>query len=508
MKKITISSSDIISSLSSELKVKILEHLPIRDAVRTSVLSTKWRYVWASLPKLVFDEHKFMHDRINFRFSESVDRVLLLHTGRILQFKLVVEFQRSENIDRWIFVLSRKKIQDFRLILFEPMDYNVHSSLFFCHELRHVRLYNCNIALPRNFNGFSKLTTLRLCEVTISNGDLKSLVSSCTQLQRLELMYMKNSTCLDIEGKEAQHLTIHGFSLCLILANSHLIDKDIDLITGVVNLPTNLLACQSLVHLKVCDGELTVPENFRGLDKLESLRLSNVRFSPNALKTLTLSCPQLKELALSPSPGCNDLNIQSENLQSLKIVSGFEHLHLVAPLLNDASIYLLSENRWEHAKIQQEIQVKNDQLLEVLANSHAKVTLPLTFNYLLNLYFEVEFGNVISEYAAFCFLEKTNAVQKLEIKACSAREYSSPNIWEHLKSSRLEFSFDCLLILRFLGFSGAETELSFLEFILNSAPVLEKIVITSVGEIIMQTDILKKLLKFKRLSKQAEIIYV
>ncbi|KAH7690534.1 RNI-like protein [Dioscorea alata] len=419
MNKITISSSDIISSLSSELKVKILEHLPIRDAVRTSVLSTKWRYVWASLPKLVFDEHKFMHDRINSRFSESVDRVLLLHTGRILQFKLVVEFQRYENIDRWIFVLSRKKIQDFRLILFEPMDYNVHSSLFFCRELRHLRLYNCNIALPRNFNGFSKLTTLRLCEVTISNGDLKSLVSSCTQLQRLELMYMKNCTCLDIEGKEAQHLTIHGFSLCLILANSHLIDKDINLITGVVNFPTNLLACQSLVHLKVCDGELTVPQNFQGLDKLESLRLSNV-----------------------------------------------------------------------------------------LANSHAKVTLPLTFNYLLNLYFEVEFGNVISEYAAFCFLEKTNAVQKLEIKAYSAREYSSPNIWEHLKSSRLEFSFDCLLILRFLGFSGAETELSFLEFILNSAPMLEKIAITSVGEIIMQTDILKKLLKFRRLSKQAEIIYV
>nr|GMD69365.1 F-box/FBD/LRR-repeat protein At1g13570-like [Ipomoea batatas] len=46
---------DLISELPLELKVGILECLPIRDAARTAVLSTQWNDVWLRLGRLSFN---------------------------------------------------------------------------------------------------------------------------------------------------------------------------------------------------------------------------------------------------------------------------------------------------------------------------------------------------------------------------------------------------------------------------------------------------------------------
>ncbi|KAH7833861.1 hypothetical protein Vadar_010518 [Vaccinium darrowii] len=50
------SNSDVISELPSHLTENILEILPLRDAVRTSVLSSKWRNNWVTLPQLPREE--------------------------------------------------------------------------------------------------------------------------------------------------------------------------------------------------------------------------------------------------------------------------------------------------------------------------------------------------------------------------------------------------------------------------------------------------------------------
>ncbi|KAH7688260.1 RNI-like protein [Dioscorea alata] len=199
-------SSDIISYLPYEIKEMILERLPIKDVVRTSVLSSKWRYVWASLRKLVFDDKDFITDEdFDNMFAEFVDGFLLLHDGLIMKFHLMMEFELSETIDRWILVVSRKKVQNLKLVLSGPSDdmYKMHSSLFSCHQLRHLCLANCFVTLPRNFKGLGKLKTLKLDDVDISDDDLIYLVLSCPQLQQLELIWSENGNIvLDIEGKK------------------------------------------------------------------------------------------------------------------------------------------------------------------------------------------------------------------------------------------------------------------------------------------------------------------
>ncbi|XVF43337.1 hypothetical protein PTKIN_Ptkin02bG0032500 [Pterospermum kingtungense] len=47
--------SDKISNLPDNITEQILGRMPIRDAVRTSVLSTNWRDKWTTLSDLVFD---------------------------------------------------------------------------------------------------------------------------------------------------------------------------------------------------------------------------------------------------------------------------------------------------------------------------------------------------------------------------------------------------------------------------------------------------------------------
>lgn len=78
---------DIISNLPLNVLEHILMCLPIRDAVRTGILSSKWRYKWVSIPELVFDDSCVpISSSITARkskFVTFVDRVLLLHKGPI-----------------------------------------------------------------------------------------------------------------------------------------------------------------------------------------------------------------------------------------------------------------------------------------------------------------------------------------------------------------------------------------------------------------------------------------
>ncbi|KAH7666172.1 RNI-like protein [Dioscorea alata] len=368
--KMASESSDFISNLPYEIKEKILQCLPIKDVVRTSILSTKWRYVWASLQNLVFDDKDFISDDDFDMFCEFVDRFLLLHDALILQLHLRIAFELSATIDRWILVISRKKVQNFKLVLSEPLDdiYGVHSSLFSCYELRHLLLANCSVTLPRNFKGLGKLKTLELDDVVISNDDLSYLISSCSKLQQLEMILENNYNSIEIEGKEGQKLTISRSSSIFISANSNPIDEDMNLTIGSANVSTNLLAGQFIVQMKVCGGELSIPQNFRGLDKLETFNLDNVMFSPDKLENLIMGCTQLNEFSTFIVHGPNKLKIHSNSLRCLKI-DGFKHLHLVAPLLHDASFNLLHfQNNWMDSKFYYKMIQKNRKHLEVNIN--------------------------------------------------------------------------------------------------------------------------------------------
>lgn len=46
---------DKISALPEDLLVRILLHVPMKDAIATMFLSKRWRFIWTILPKLEYD---------------------------------------------------------------------------------------------------------------------------------------------------------------------------------------------------------------------------------------------------------------------------------------------------------------------------------------------------------------------------------------------------------------------------------------------------------------------
>ena len=88
---------DVLSNLPDSLIDDILMRLILRNVVRTSILSRKWRYNWHRLPRLKFDQK-------HWKTTED----LAVQVGPIIKFTL----------DHLIYFLSRIGIQH---LVFKPL---------------------------------------------------------------------------------------------------------------------------------------------------------------------------------------------------------------------------------------------------------------------------------------------------------------------------------------------------------------------------------------------------
>ncbi|WMV53147.1 hypothetical protein MTR67_046532 [Solanum verrucosum] len=200
----------------------ILLRLPCEDAVRTSILSKKWRYHWCRLTELKIDESlwKTEKDLLNptVKFTKIMYQLLSLHEGPITKFTLdVVHLASCPEIDNFIYFLSRNDIQHLVLNLSLGKEYKLPSSLFTCLQLRHLSLCYCSIQHPSAFQGFDKLISLKLCEVNISSELLESLISHCPLLEELELDIEDQSDTIEINAPMLRLFNLSGniSSVCL-----------------------------------------------------------------------------------------------------------------------------------------------------------------------------------------------------------------------------------------------------------------------------------------------------
>lgn len=207
---------ETVSNLPEHIIDKILSHLSLRDAVRTSVLSSKWRYKWVTLPHLVFDNQSVLISNqdqtlLKNKLVSCVDHVLLLHTGPIHKFKLSHrDLQGVSDIDRWILFLSRGSVKEFILEIWKGHRYKLHSSIYSCQKLIHLELFNCLLKPPSSFNGFRSLKSLDLQHITMDQVSFENMISSCPLLERLTLMNFDGFTRLDIHAPNLLFFDVGG----------------------------------------------------------------------------------------------------------------------------------------------------------------------------------------------------------------------------------------------------------------------------------------------------------
>nr|CBG76276.1 OO_Ba0005L10-OO_Ba0081K17.27 [Oryza officinalis] len=226
-KKIHFAISQLYDILS-----KILSGLPVNDAIRTSVLSRKWKYVWCSHTNLTLNKGTMRKPYVltltpyrwrwlrDYEFITRVDAVLRQHSGmgvQRMEIKFRLHSKHADHIDRWVnFVIASKTkelvinlsghdkgsfftelSQGIRIIKEPP--YNLPSQLLspsYGSYLRCLELTTVSLQLPADFKGFLNLKILSLVDMSITDEDVQCMLSKCNLLEFLDISYCRMVTSI------------------------------------------------------------------------------------------------------------------------------------------------------------------------------------------------------------------------------------------------------------------------------------------------------------------------
>ncbi|CAN8303670.1 unnamed protein product [Cochlearia groenlandica] len=201
---------DRISDLPESLITQILLHLPTKDTVKTSVLSSQWKNLWLNVPGLDLNSSDFLFSRISLHvFPSFIDRFLDRNpNSRLEKFKLsynTFEIRRYKDviesaINRGIRTLeldSNIYYRDHDYDLVDPNMALMPLNLYKSKTLVSLKLsYSClRVGMDDLPSGFVSMPCLR--SMHLSNIDwytpcimnLEKLVLGCPVLE--ELTYVK-----------------------------------------------------------------------------------------------------------------------------------------------------------------------------------------------------------------------------------------------------------------------------------------------------------------------------
>ncbi|KAL9280278.1 putative F-box/FBD/LRR-repeat protein [Arabidopsis thaliana] len=187
-KKRGVTGQDRISLLPDHLLCRILSDLPTKIAVRTSVLSKRWKRFSLSVPFLEFNVSEF-HGY--YEFARVVHG--FLDTSRetcIHKLKLAFEKKQHDRsyLTQWIHNAVMRKVQHLDIGRWSYLGQElIPHSLYTCETLVSLRLHN--VSLP-DFDHVSlpRLKTMHLIDNIYPNDALlENLITSCPVLEDLNV---------------------------------------------------------------------------------------------------------------------------------------------------------------------------------------------------------------------------------------------------------------------------------------------------------------------------------
>ncbi|KAJ0589746.1 putative F-box domain, leucine-rich repeat domain superfamily, F-box-like domain superfamily [Helianthus annuus] len=177
---------DMISNLPDHVLQLILSGLPTtEEAVRTSVLSKRWRYLWASIPSRDADCTRKLSNFNESQFKEFVDRLLIDRSVDLDSFRLRCENHYDmSTVWRWIrdAIIRNVKLLDlsFSPRVDDDQVIRLPPILLTCDSLEVLRLYlfTSTLRLP-TVTGFPVLRVLQLNSVQLMDCASVQFLKNC-----------------------------------------------------------------------------------------------------------------------------------------------------------------------------------------------------------------------------------------------------------------------------------------------------------------------------------------
>jgi len=193
---------DLFSKLPDEVISHILSSLPTKEAASTSVLAKKWRYLFAFVPSLDFNDSDFLHpqegkrekDGILRSFMDFVDRVLALQgASPIKKFSLNVKTGVDpDRVDRWICNVLQRGVSHLALFMDFEEEYSLPYEISVSKTLVELKTgYGVDLYLWDDDMFLPMLKTLVLESVEFGRGQFQTLLPACPVLEELMLLNME-----------------------------------------------------------------------------------------------------------------------------------------------------------------------------------------------------------------------------------------------------------------------------------------------------------------------------
>ncbi|KAG7598211.1 FBD domain [Arabidopsis suecica] len=173
-----------ICALPDDLLLRILDYVPTEDAVATSILSKRWRYVWTMLPRLEFKDEG--SDSLGFFIEKS----LQLHKAPKLD-SLIVEIgprcPADIDVGKWVENAVNRGLRKLDFDIFGTAKPTIFpKSLYTCDTLVVLTLSNKIIVDVSSPASLPSLLYLNLLDVVYKDEDsLVRLLSSSPVLEGL-----------------------------------------------------------------------------------------------------------------------------------------------------------------------------------------------------------------------------------------------------------------------------------------------------------------------------------
>ncbi|KAJ9539837.1 hypothetical protein OSB04_026343 [Centaurea solstitialis] len=249
--------NDQLSRLPDEILVIILSFLPINDAVATSLLSRRWRFLWCQIDRLLFANEGIWS-------LTCIDRIIRQHNNPTID-KLKICFDLDKNakgtMSKLIKFAISKKVQMLELDFDRDRGFFLDGQSF-------------NVLVTE----MKSLKSLKLKGVDVNNDGLRKILSNCPILEHLSVVGSRKLVKAEIQGKG--------------LALKTLVLKSCDILESVEILDSNIVSfyCESLLH---CTLRLV---NLQKLEKIYINKLYSWKELNDMFRQMSCSVPNLQVL--------------------------------------------------------------------------------------------------------------------------------------------------------------------------------------------------------------------